>query len=122
MPESRRQLLAIFMGAVSAMAAEPLFGALAPQARSTPQARPYPNGRDPNVPPDAEHRVLDPKAIELQNQKELRSDVAKLYEMVSDLKQQLEKTDPATTLSISLVKKTEQIEKLAKQIKSLARG
>jgi hypothetical protein len=110
-------------GAAAVLAVKPLSAALEPQVRTTPQAQPYPNGRDPNVPPEAdEHRVLDPKALQLLNQKELRSDVAKLYEMVADLKDQLEKTDPASTLSIAVIKKAQQIEKLAKQIKSLAKG
>ena len=103
---------------------EPLLAALqAPApARASPQAHPYPNGRDPNVQEQDEPRVVDQKALELQNQKKLRSDVARLYEMVSDLKEQVEKTDPNSTLSISLVKKAQQIEKLAKQIKDLAKG
>jgi len=64
----------------------------------------------------------DPRAIEQANQKEIRTDVAKLYEMVSELKEQVEKTDATATLSISVVKKAQQIEKLAKQIKDLAKG
>jgi hypothetical protein len=123
MPDSRRRLLLAFAGAAGTLAVHPLFAALHAQSRTNPQARPYPNGRDPNRPPDAdEHRVLDPRAVELLNQKELRSDVAKLYEIVADLKDQLEKTDPAATLSVAVIKKTQQIEKLAKQIKSLAKG
>ncbi len=46
----------------------------------------------------------------------------KLYEMVSELKEQVDKTDATATLSISIVKKAQQIEKLAKQIKDLAKG
>jgi len=64
----------------------------------------------------------DPKAIGRANQKEIRTDVAKLYEMVSELKEQIEKTDATSTLSLSVVKKAQQIEKLAKQIKELAKG
>jgi len=64
----------------------------------------------------------DPKAIERANQKEIKTEVAKLYEMVSELKEQIEKTDATSTLSLSVVKKARQIEKLAKQIKDLAKG
>jgi hypothetical protein len=109
------------VGAAGVLAVEPLLAALHSQA--SPKAKPYPNGRDPNAPPEIEEpRVLDQKALELQNQKKLRSDVAKLYEMVSDLKEQVEKTDASATFSVSLVKKAQQIEKLAKQIKDLAKG
>jgi uncharacterized phage infection (PIP) family protein YhgE len=114
-----------FVGAAGVLAMEPLLAALqAPApARASPQAHPYPNGRDPNAPSEQDQpRVLDQKALELQNQKKLRSEVAKLYEMVSDLKEQVEKTDASATFSVSLVKKAQQIEKLAKQIKDLAKG
>jgi hypothetical protein len=109
------------VGAAGVLAVEPLLAAL--QSPTNPKAKPYPNGRDPNAPPGLdEPRVVDQKALELQNQKKLRSDVAKLYEMVSDLKEQVEKTDASATFSVSLVKKAQQIEKLAKQIKDLAKG
>ena len=62
------------------------------------------------------------RAVSLANQKELREDVSRLYGMVSDLKEQVEQTDANSMLSVSLVKKAQQIEKLAKQIRDLARG
>ena len=64
----------------------------------------------------------DKKAIDRQNQKEIKADVTKLYEMVSELKEQIDRTDSTSTLSMSVVKKAQQIEKLAKQIKDLAKG
>ena len=64
----------------------------------------------------------DKKAIDRQNQQEIRADVTKLYEMVSELKDQIDKTNSTSTLSMSVVKKAQQIEKLAKQIKDLAKG
>jgi len=64
----------------------------------------------------------DPKAIARANQVTIRTHITKLYEMVSELKEQVDKTDATTTLSISIVKKAQQIEKLAKQIKDLAKG
>jgi hypothetical protein len=42
--------------------------------------------------------------------------------MVTELKDQVDKTDATSTLSLSVVKKAQQIEKLAKQIKDLAKG
>lgn len=122
MQESRRCLLTTFVGAAGALAVEPLLAALQSTGGGTPQFHPYPNGRDPNHPEQDERRVVDQKALELQNQRQLRSDVGKLYELVSDLKEQVEKTDASATFSVSLVKKAQQIEKLAKQIKNLARG
>ena len=124
MPESRRHLLTGLVGVAGVFAVRPLLtGLQAPSSGSAPRARVYPNGRDPNAPPGLEHpSIPDPKAIELANQKALRADIAKLYEMASELKEQVDKTDPASTLSVTVVKKAQQIEKLAKQIKNLARG
>ena len=66
--------------------------------------------------------VGDGKAVAVANQKELRDDVTRLYGMVSELKEQVQRTDAGAMLSVSLVKKAQQIEKLAKQIKDLAKG
>ena len=66
--------------------------------------------------------TTDGRSVAVANQKELREDIARLYEMVSELKQQVERTDANAMLSVSLVKKAQQIEKLAKQVKDLAKG
>ena len=124
MPESRRRLRVTMVGAAGVLAANPLF--LAAQGRTPPRPIPSPNAPDSNFP----HRIgdpeptvgLDPKAIEKQNQMEIRSEVQKLYELVSELKEQVEKTDATSTLSVSVVKKAQQIEKLAKQIKDRAKS
>ena len=58
----------------------------------------------------------------MENQKELRANVSKLYDMVVELKEQVEKPNANSTLSLSVMKKAQQIEKLAKQIKNLTRG
>jgi hypothetical protein len=122
MPESRRHLLTGLVGVAGVFAAEPLLAGLQAPAPA-PKAKVYPNGRDPNVPQGLEEpSTPNPKAIELANQKTLRANIAKLYEMASDLKDQVDKTDPASTLSVTVVKKAQEIEKLAKQIKNLAKG
>jgi hypothetical protein len=122
MPNPRRRILIAFASATGLIAVQPLFSVLLAQTRSNPQAKPYPHGRDPNSPGLDERSSLDPVAIQRANQIEIRKDVSKLYEMVSELKEQVDKTDASATLSLSLVKKAEQIEKLAKQIKQLAKG
>jgi hypothetical protein len=126
MPESRRHILTALVGAAGVFAMEPLLAGLqAPPPGSGGAVKPkvYPNGRDPNVTQGIEDPSRpDPKAIARANQITIRTDIAKLYEMVSDLKEEIEKTDATATLSISVVKKAQQIEKLAKQIKELAKG
>ena len=42
--------------------------------------------------------------------------------MITELKQQVEKTDSGSILSLSVVKKAQEIEKLAKEVKKLAKG
>jgi len=57
-----------------------------------------------------------------QNEKNIKKDIEKLYELATQLKNEAEKTDSANVLSVPLIKKAEEIEKLAKQIKERARG
>ncbi|MFY9584828.1 MAG: hypothetical protein WAR21_10100 [Candidatus Acidiferrales bacterium] len=56
------------------------------------------------------------------NQKDIKRDVQRLFELAEELKKEVDKTNSAEVLSVSLVRKTEEIEKLAKHIRSLARG
>ena len=126
MPESRRRILAGLFGAAGVLAVDPLLAGLqapAPGSGSGRKIKVYPNGREPNAMTgiDAPSRP-NPKAIERANQQEIRADITKLYAMVTELKEEIEKTDATATLSISVVKKAQQIEKLAKQIKGLAKG
>jgi DNA-binding transcriptional regulator GbsR (MarR family) len=67
------------------------------------------------TPPDA-------KKLDRQNQAEIKADVQKLYELIGELKEQVERSDTNSTLSLSVVKKAQQIEKLAKQVKDRAKG
>lgn len=126
MLETRRRLLLTLTSVVGFLAVEPIVGA--PQSggvRPSPPPRPSPNAPDPHVPNGMngpQPAIADGKAVALANQKELREDVSRLYGMISELKEQVERTDANSMLSVSLVKKAQQIEKLAKQIKDLAKG
>jgi hypothetical protein len=76
-----------------------------------------------NMPdPSAQPPVFDPKKIQQHNQKVILDDVQKLYKLAGELKDQVEKTDSTSTLSLSMVQKAKEVEKLAKQIASLAVG
>src|SRR5712692_7956080 len=122
MADSRRRLFIALVGALGALATQPfLFGLQLPRPAREP--RPYPDGRDHGIPPNAdEPAAASRKVIDKQSQKQIKEDVAKLYEIASQLKGEVERTDANSTLSVSLVKKAQQIEKLAKQIKDLAKG
>ena len=128
MLESRRRLMMTCLGAAGLLASQPLSRALqgpGAGARPAPQPRPSPNAPNPNFPTGLKGPQAtgpDKRAIDRQNREEIRTDVTRLYEMVSELKEQVDKTNTNSTLAISVVKKAQQIEKLAKQIKDLARG
>jgi methyl coenzyme M reductase subunit C-like uncharacterized protein (methanogenesis marker protein 7) len=62
------------------------------------------------------------KALLLQNEKEFRAGVERLYRLTSDLRDEVQKTMTTDVLSVRMYKKTEEIEKLVKQLKSKARG
>jgi sugar-specific transcriptional regulator TrmB len=62
------------------------------------------------------------KAMLEQRQKDIKKDIEKLFDLATQLKTEVEKTDATTVLSLGMVKKAEEIEKLAKQIKDHAKG
>jgi hypothetical protein len=63
----------------------------------------------------------DPKTVDKQNQVELRHDIEKLYALVFVLREQMKMTDSTSTMSVTIVKQAQQIEKLAKEIKDRAK-
>lgn len=58
----------------------------------------------------------------LENEKEFREGVERLYQLASSLRDELQKTPTTEVFSIRIVKKTEEIEKLAKRLKSQAKS
>jgi cytochrome P450 len=82
-----------------------------------PNAGPSAAPDDVPLPPRA-----DPKIQLKEQQKELRRDVERLVQMVKDLKEESDKTPETDVLSLSLVKKAEDVEKLARQIKERIRA
>lgn len=121
MSDTRRKFLALLAGA----------GTLAVARTDTLDAQARPQGR-PQPPPDPSEQNADetspltgksPTKIMLEaNEKDIKKNIEKLYALVSDLKAEVEKTDSSKVLSIDMVKKAEEIEKLAHDIKTRARG
>lgn len=64
---------------------------------------------------------IDRHAILVQNQKNMRKDVARLYDLAGQLKKQVDKTDSSEVLSLDMLRKAQEIEKLAKHIQSMAK-
>lgn len=90
----------------------------------TPPPKPQP-GYTPNP---AEVQAQGPdsatakRARLLENEKEFRRGVERLYQLTSDLRDEVQKTPTADVFSLRIVKETEQIEKLAKLLKSKAKS
>ena len=57
-----------------------------------------------------------------QNEKEFREGVDRLYQLTGELREEVQKTPTTDVLSMRMVKKTEEIEKLAKVLKAKAKG
>jgi len=125
MQHSRRRLLlissaalgGILMPFVKISAQDPV--ADSGRRRRTDGPQDAANGEGPNAanfPANAAKTMLE------ERQKNIKKDVRKLYELASDLKNEVEKTDSTTVLSIAMLKKADEIEKLAKQIKDRAKG
>jgi hypothetical protein len=79
--------------------------------KTTPDATP-----ENPLAPSAEKRILE------ENQKDIKKKVEKLYELASELKSEVDKTDSSKVLSLNLVRKAEEIEKLARDIKNRSKG
>ncbi len=94
--------------------------------------RELPQGQNPKLPQDqktapdsipenplapaAEKRMLE------ENQKDIKKKVEKLYDLAAELKAEVDKTDSSKVLSLNLVRKAEEIEKLARDIKNRSKG
>ncbi len=91
-----------------------------PQPQQSPNAptnQNVPQGLDgPQFSPDANRPMID-----AQNQQEIRANVERLYAMVVDLKNEVDRTNSNMVLNMTLVKRAQDIEKLAKQIKDRAK-
>ena len=82
---------------------------------------PFGNSAEPNDP--MEHQRLEKmeKARNADRQKQLVQDTDKLLALAKELKEEVGKSN-ADTLSIDVVKKASEIEKLAKNVKDRMRG
>jgi hypothetical protein len=119
MSDTRRRFLTALAGA-GTLALLPA-GILGGQAK--------PSGRQGTSDRSMEPESSDPtpaksptKALLEANEKDIKKNIEKLYQLASDLKTEVEKTDSSQILSLALVKKAEEIEKLAHDIKSRAKG
>ena len=79
---------------------------------------------EPNRPDDPFSTKIAEQQVRSRNvdrQKKLVADTDKLLSLATELKQQVDKTDK-NTLSVDVVKKAEEIEKLAHSVKEKMKG
>jgi glutamate/tyrosine decarboxylase-like PLP-dependent enzyme len=97
---------------------------LTAQNPPTPPPKPQP-GYTPNpaeVHSNPAAAAAARRARLLENEKEFREGVERLYQLASGLRDELQKTPTTEVFSLLIVRKTEEIEKLAKRLKSQAKS
>lgn len=80
---------------------------------------PAANSDDTGLSADQRHDLQ--KKFNLQRQQEIKKDTDKLLQLATELKQSVDKSTE-NTLSLDVIKKAEQIEKLAKSVKDKMKG
>lgn len=116
METRRRFVSAIFLAAASLVwLGVAAFSQNPPPLREHKPASEQGPAETPEV-PSANKHMLD------ENEKEIKKKVERLYDLASELKAEVEKTDSSKVLSLNLIKKAEEIEKLAHEIKSRSKG
>jgi hypothetical protein len=99
-------------------------GSSAGQRSASPMQQPGQGPVVPNTPSlgDANNVPIDSKRLLKANQQKIEDDVLKLFTLASELRDQVKSTDSASVLSLALMQKAEEVEKLAHQIRTLAKG
>ena len=127
--EKRRDFLTglVVTGAIGGVWLSIAQGAQLPQAPQAPQApQPPRSPQDKNGPPDASSDNPNLPSVEKrmleENEKDIKKKVEKLYELATQLKAEVDKTDSSKVLSVGMLKKAEEIEKLARDIRNRSKG
>lgn len=112
-----------FLGALAGVATFAIMrnGDLSGQSRPTSRVPPSDPSRQDDS-PEATPEKSPTKAMLEANEKDIKKNIEKLYQLATDLKAEVEKTDSSQVLSLLMVKKAEEIEKLAHDIKTRAKG
>jgi hypothetical protein len=98
------------------------------QSRPSPIIKPMPSPNAPkneNAPEGLEGKPTSKNnskpPVDQQNQQEIRLDVQRLYAMATELKDDVDNTDSNAVFNVSVLKRAQEIEKLAKQIRDRAK-
>ena len=100
--------------------------AVAGLSAGLPIGRPQEFPRKPQAielpPPDFPSPTSPAKRTPEENNKDARKKIDRLYQLAAEMKAEVDKPDSANVLSLNLLKKAEEIEKLAHEIRKRARG
>jgi hypothetical protein len=122
MLESRRSLLKTVVGTAGTLATAPWMYA----ALQHPDPMPSPNApNNQNFPGGLNGPQVtgpDKPMPNPLNQEQIANLVEQVYKLAAELKDEVEHTNLTTVFPVTFVKKAEQIEKLAKQIKARTKG
>jgi hypothetical protein len=87
-----------------------------PPGMPKPPAPAEPGNQDKDAPPQLDSQAVK-RAQLRRNEKEFREGVVRLYQLSSELRDEVAQTPTSQVLSVRMYKKTEEIEKLAKRLK-----
>jgi hypothetical protein len=110
-----------FLFGLAALTLPAILAAAKQSAQQDPTPRPRLHPEKPEddtspVPPGSRQAALE------DNEKDIKKKVEKLFQLATELKEEVNKTDSAKVLSLAMIKKADEIERLAKDIKSRAKG
>ena len=106
-----------FIGASLSLAAGAVWA-----AQQGPPASKLPPLFPPPEPPETARTPKRDRAILKANRDAVAKDVTRMSELVEALQKQLKENDSADILSLDVIHKSEEIEKLAKHVRDLVRG
>lgn len=115
--------IAAFLLVLGLTALQPTFASQQQQTPTTPLPTGRPNSpfgeAEPNIPPQMQKDME--KRANQQRQEELKRDTERLLKLSTELKEYVDKSNE-NVLSLDVIKKADEIEKLAHSVKTKMRG
>ena len=122
MRESRRAFVMSVAAAANALATMPTMLCAQRPIIPPPPPEPAEKGNPADVHSSPAADAAAKRTLLLKNEKEFREGVERLYELTSALRDELQKTATTDVFSLHIVKQTQEIEKLAKLLRSKAKS
>ena len=122
MRETRRTFVMSVAVAGSALATIPTMLCAQRPIIPPPPPEPAEKGNPADIHSNPAAAAAAKRTLLLKNEKEFREGVERLYQLTSALRDELQKTATTDVFSLHIVKQTQEIEKLAKLLKSKAKA